>query len=104
VQSNSAIDRLARHMRGGSSPAWTPRQPQMSMHQGTLSNVDLGRGVVDFEFPDQGGLVVPQVRYLQPYTDLNPPTAGDVVWAGHFGADLIVFGRHYIPTGTIVSM
>jgi hypothetical protein len=104
VLSDQARDRLARAIRGNNTPAWTPRQPQLSMHQGTLSNVDLGRGVVDFEFPDPGGLIVPQVRYLQPYSDLNPPAAGDVVWAGHFGSDLVIFGRHHIPTGTVVSM
>src|SRR3954464_8584563 len=102
--SEDVINRLARDIRGRGTPSWTPRQPQLSMHQGTLSNVDLGRGVVDFEFPDPGGLVVPQVRYLQPYSDLRPPAAGDVVWAGHFGTDLVIFGRHHIPTGTIVSM
>lgn len=102
--SDQARDRLARAIRGGSTPAWTPRQPQLSMHQGTLSGVDLGRGVVDFEFPDPGGLIVPSVRYLQPYTDANPPVAGDVVWAGHFGSDLVIFGRHHIPTGTVISM
>lgn len=102
--SDQARDRLARAVRGRGDSPWTPRQPQLSMHQGVLSNVDLGRGVVDFEFPDPSGLVVPQVRYLQSYSDTNPPTAGDVVWAGHFGSDLVILGRHYIPTGTIVSM
>ena len=102
--SNEAINRLARDVRGRGTSSWTPRQPQLSMHQGVLSNVDIGRGVVDFGFPDPGGLVVPQVRFLTAYSDLNPPVAGDVVWAGHFGSDLVVFGRHHIPTGTIVSM
>lgn len=97
----SNIDRFARAARGRGDSPWTPRQPQLSMHQGTLSGVDVGRGVVDFSVP---GLVVPQVRYLTAYSDLNPPVEGDVVWAGHFGSDLVVFGRHYIPTGTIVSM
>jgi hypothetical protein len=104
VASNSAIDRFARAARGRGDVSWTPRQPQLSMHQGTLSAVDLGRGVVDFAFPDPNGLIVPSVRFLQPYTDTNPPVAGDVVWAGHFGSDLVIFGRHHIPTGTIVSM
>lgn len=100
----SNIDRFARAARGRGDTPWTPRQPQLTMHQGTLSGVDLGRGVVDFELPDGSGLVVPQVRYLTPYSAANPPVEGDVVWAGHFGSDLIVFGRHHIPTGTIVEM
>jgi hypothetical protein len=76
----------------------------MSMHQGTLSDVDLGRGVVDFQFPDPSGLVVPSVRVLQPYSADRPPSAGDVVWAAHFGADLFILGQHAIPSNTIVSM
>ena len=102
--SDQARDRFARRVRGGGMSSWTPRAPQLSMHQGTLTDVDLGRGVVDFGFPDPSGLIVPQVRYLTAYSDLNPPVEGDVVWAGHFGSDLVIFGRHHVPTGTIVSM
>lgn len=100
----SNISRFARNAKGRGDSPWTPRQPQLSMHQGTLSAVDLGRGVVDFAFPDPSGILVPQVRYLTAYSDLNPPVEGDVVWAGHFGTDLVIFGRHHVPTGTIVTM
>lgn len=97
-----AIDRLARHVKRADQPAWLPRAPQVTLHQGVLSAVDLGRNTVQFQFNDPSGLVLPGVRYLQAYSPSNPPQAGDVVWAHHFGTDFLVLGQHVVPTSTVV--
>lgn len=102
MASSVSIDRLARHVRRGDLPAWLPRAPQVTMHQGTLDSVDIGRGVAAFGFNDPSGLVVPSVRYLQAYSDTRPPEAGDVVWAQHFGTDLVILGRHVVPDATVI--
>lgn len=97
-----AIDRLARHVSRGDTPAWMPRAPRVTLHKGLLADVDLGRSTVQFAFNDPSGLVLPGVRFLQAYSDTNPPRTGDVVWAQHFGTDLMVIGRHVVPTSTVV--
>lgn len=95
--------RAARNIkRGGSNQAWTPRVPQMSLHLGTLGDVDLFNGVVDFEFNDPSGLVVPGVRFLQSYSSLNPPSSGHAVWVAHTGTDLMVLGQQVIPTNIVI--
>lgn len=95
--SGSPLDRLARNIKRTNSTAWSPRAPQFSMHQGTVNAVDTFNGFVDFGLNDPSGLVVPSVRYLQSYSADNPPTVGDVVWAQHFGTDLLVLGQHLVP-------
>lgn len=103
MASGSSLDRLARAVKrsGTSTPAWLPRAPQMSMHQGTLTRVDTFNGLVDFQLPDPSGLIVPAVRYMQPYTADNPPRIGDVVWAQHYGTDLLVLGQHMVLDGSV---
>jgi hypothetical protein len=71
------------------------------MHQGTLTRVDTLNGIVDFQFPDPSGLILPSVRYIQPYTADSPPSVGDVVWAQHYGTDVLVMGRHAVPNGFV---
>jgi hypothetical protein len=103
MATGSSIDRLARAIKRSNTttPAWLPRNPQVSMHQGTVTRVDNFNGVVDFQFPDPSGLIVPAVRYIQPYTADDPPLEGDVVWAQHYGTDFIVMGRHIVLGGTV---
>lgn len=101
MASSNSIDRLARHVKRTDQPAWLPRTPRVSLHQGVLADVDLGRNTVQFAFNDPSGLILPGVRYLQAYSDTNQPRAGDVVWAQHFGTDLMILGRHVVPTSTV---
>ncbi len=99
--SGDPFARLARNIKGTSSTAWAPRQQKMSMHQGTVNRVDTFSGIVDFLTNDPSGLVIPTVRYIQPYTSTNSPTVGDVVWGLHFGADMFVLGQHIVPPNFI---
>ncbi len=103
MATGSAIAQLARAIKQSntSTPAWLPRAPQMSMHQGTLTSVDPFNGIADFQFPDPSGLVVPAVHYIQPYTANNTPTVGDVVWAQHYGTDLLIMGQHVVLNGFV---
>lgn len=96
MATGSSVERLARAVRRSNTndPAWLPRAPQLTMHQGTLTRVDTYNGLVDFQFPDPSGAVLPAVRYIQPYTTANLPQIGDVVWAQHYGADFLVMGQH----------
>lgn len=102
---HSAIDRAARAIKKSntSNSARIPRGQQMSLHQGTLTRVDTFNGVADFQFPDPGGLVVPSVSYLRPYTSDNVPSIGHVVWGIHTGTDFMIWAQHVTLNG-LVSM
>jgi hypothetical protein len=102
MASSSAIDRLARSVKRGDQPAWVPRAPQVTMYQGSVTAVDTFKGIVGFQFNDPSGLVLPGVRYLQSYSAANPPAAGDVVWAQHFGTDIVILGQHVVPANLII--
>jgi hypothetical protein len=105
MATGSAVDRAARAIKRANttSPAWVQRRQQVSMHQGTLTRVDVFNGVADFQFPDPGGLIVPSVNYVRPYSDSNPPSVGDVVWGMHNGTDFMIWGQHVSLNG-FVSM
>lgn len=94
--------RLARNIKGTSSTAWAPRQQQLSFHQGTINAVNAFDGVADFLTNDPSGLVIPAVRYIQPYTATNTPSVGDVVWGLHFGTDMLIMGQHIVPPNIII--
>lgn len=102
---HSAIDRAARAIKKAntSNSARIPRGQQMSLHQGTLTRVDTFNGVADFQFPDPGGLIVPSVNYLRPYSTDSPPSIGDVVWGIHNGTDFMIWAQHVVLNG-FVSM
>jgi len=74
----------------------------MTMHQGTVGAVDPFKGVVDFQFNDPSGLIIPGVRFLQAYSASNLPAEGHTVWAGHFGTDLVVLGQHIVPPNLVI--
>lgn len=98
----SLVDRLARNIKRTTSAAWTPRPQQMTMHQGVVNAVDVFSGVADFQTNDPSGAVVPAVRFLQAYSADNPPSVGDVVWAQHFGTDLLIIGQHVVPPNIVI--
>lgn len=100
--SGNPIDRLARNIKRTSSTAWAPRDQQVSLHQGTINAVNTFNGVADFLANDPSGLVIPSVRYMHPYTLTSPPAVGDVVWAMHFGTDMLIVGQHYVPANIII--
>jgi len=102
---HDAIARLARAVASNdTSTARTQRAPQLTVHMGTIAAVDTGTNTAHFTFNDPTGTVspVPGVRYLQAYTPDNPPQAGDIVWAHHYGTDLMIIGRHVVPTSTVI--
>lgn len=105
MATGNPIDRAARAIKkaNSTSPAWVQRSQKMSMHQGTLTRVDTYNGVADFQFPDPGGLIVPSVNYIRPYTDTNIPQVGHVVWGIHNGTDFMIWGQHQVLNG-FVSM
>lgn len=100
---DAQIARLARRVsRGGnSSSIRLPRTPQLTMHMGTLAAVDNNTNTAHFEFNDPSGLIVPGVRIVQAYTAANPPQAGDIVWAHHYGTDLMIVGQHMVPNNVV---
>jgi hypothetical protein len=100
---DAAISRLARNIkRGGTSTAWVPRDQRVSMHLGQIGNVDLYNGIVDFEYNDPSGLVIPGVTFLQTYSASNPPAEGHTVWLQHFGTDVMVMGQQVNPTNIVI--
>jgi hypothetical protein len=99
--SNDPLARLARNIKRTNSTAWAPRPPQITMHQGTVNAVNAFNGVADFLTNDPSGLVIPAVRYIQPYSATNTPSVGDVVWAMHFGTDMLIMGQHIVPTNFV---
>lgn len=106
MATGSSLDRLARAIKqsgtAGSSPAWLPRTPQMTMHQGVLTDVDIANGHVDFQFPDQG-IVVPSVRMWQAYSADHVPQVGHVAWGIHYGTDFVVMGQHVPPISPFIT-
>ena len=102
MASRNIIDQLARAAKRGDQPAWTPRAQQVSMYQGFVTRVDTFNGIVDFQINDPSGLVLPSVRYLQSYSADNPPGVGHVVWAQHFGTDIVILGQHVVPNSIVI--
>lgn len=102
MASGSPLDRLARSVRRGGQSAWTQRTPSLSLHQGTVNRVDTFNGIVDFLANDPSDLVIPSVRYIQPYTASNTPQLNDVVWGMHFGTDMFILGQHHVPTNIVI--
>lgn len=100
---DAQIARLARRVsRGGnSSSIRLPRAPQLTMHMGVLAAVDNNTNTAHFEFNDPSGLIVPGVRIVQAYTAANPAQAGDIVWAHHYGTDLMIVGQHMVPNNVV---
>lgn len=95
------LARLARNIKRTNSTAWAPRQQNITLHQGTINAVDTYNGVADFLLNDPSGLVVPSVRYIQPYSTDNPPSLNDVAWAMHFGTDILIMGQHIVPPNIV---
>lgn len=98
----SELSRLARAIKSPGNPAWLPRTPQSSYHQGTLTGVDHGNGVADFQFADPSGIVVPGVRILQTYSPTYLPQEGHVVWMHLYGTDPMIIGQHVPSTGFLI--
>jgi hypothetical protein len=105
MSTGSAINRAARAIKkaGNTNPAWINRSQTVSMHQGTLTRVDVYNGVADFQFPDPNGLVVPSVNIIRPYTSAADAQVGHVVWGVNVGTDFMILGQHLSLNG-LVSM
>lgn len=101
--SDDLIARFARTVARGdnSSSIRLPRAPQMTMHMGTLAEVDINTNTAHFQFNDPSGLIVPGVRVLQAYSATNTPSAGDIVWAHAYGTDMMIVGQHMVPTNLV---
>lgn len=97
MASGNSLGRLSRAIKSSGNPAWLPRVPQVTYHQGTLTGVDLGSGVADFQFADPSGIIVPGVRILQAYTSTNLPDVGHTVWMQMYGTDPMIMGQHVFP-------
>lgn len=102
MASRNIIDQLARAAKRGDQSAWTPRAPQLSFYQGTVTRVDNFNGVVDFETNDPSGLVLPSVRVLQAYSATNQPGVGHVAVGIHVGTDFYILGQHVVPNSIVI--
>jgi hypothetical protein len=100
---DAQITRLARRVSRGNntSSIRLPRAPQLSLHMGTLADVDNNTNTAHFEFNDPSGLIVPGVRVVQAYGGTNQPAIGHTVWAYNYGTDFMIIGQHIIPTNII---
>lgn len=101
--SDAEIARFTRRVSRGSnsSSIRLPRAPQLTMHLGTLAAVDNNTNTAHFAFNDPSGLIVPGVRVVQAYSPTNTPSVGDIVWAHHYGTDLMIVGQHMVPTNLV---
>ena len=99
---DARIAALARNLRRpDNSPIRVPRTAQLSLHQGLIADVDVGTNTVHWSFNGSDEIAT-GIRYLQAYSDLNPPMVGDVAWAHYNGTSLLVLGRHAVPNSTVV--
>lgn len=96
------LARLGRAIRSPGNPAWLPRPTQSSYHMGTVTGVDHGNGVLDFQFADPSGIIVPAVRVLQAYSPAHLPQEGHVVWLHLNGTDPMIIGQHVPSTGFLI--
>lgn len=83
------------------SSSYAPETAQLSLHMGTIADVDLTTGTVSWAF-NGSDVVQGGIRFLQAYTDTNPPQAGDTAWSHYNGTSLLVLGRHSVPNSTVV--
>jgi hypothetical protein len=95
-----AARNVARRIARLDSGVRIPKNPTQSLHQGTLTAVDIGTNTVHFEH-NASGVVIPGVRYLVAYTPDHPPSVDDVVWLQKHGTDQVVLGRHVVPDSTV---
>lgn len=95
-----AIRNVAQRISRNDSGTRVPKNPTQSLHQGTLTAVDIGTNTVHFEH-NASGVVIPGVRYLVAYTADSPPAVDDVVWMQKHGTDQIILGRHLVPDSTV---
>lgn len=102
--SRSSINSAARALKqpaGDTSPLWTPRQPQWSLHQNTIVGVDTGNNVAHVAL-NGSDEVAYGVRYGSFYGPGNPPQEGDQVWGLHNGKIMLLFARQDVPNGPVV--
>lgn len=74
----------------------------MSMHMGTLAEVDNNTNSAHFMFNDPSGLILPGVRVMQMYGGTNQPEAGHIVWGFHNGTDFMIMGQHIVPPNLVI--
>lgn len=86
--------------RPDNSSMHAPRTAQLSLHMGTIADVDLTTGTVRWSF-NGSDTVADGVRFIQAYSDANPPQAGDIAWSHYNGTSLLVLGRHSVPNSTV---
>lgn len=100
---DAQVARLARRVSRGSnsSSIRLPRAPQLTMHMGTLAEVDINTNTAHFAFNDPSGLIMPGVPYLQHYSDFHLPEAGDLVLAHQYGTDFFIVAQHLVPNNNV---
>lgn len=102
ASAEARIAALARQLtRPNNSPTRAPRSAELSLHMGTIAAVDLGTNTVHWGF-NGSDIVAGGIRFLQAYSDVNPPAVGDTAWAHYNGTALLVLGRHAIPNTTVI--
>lgn len=85
----------------GNASIRTTRTPKLSLHQVTIAASDTGTNTVHVQFNGSDD-ITEGIRVIEPYSESNPPQAGDIAWGLHNGTDFGVFGRHRIPNGTVI--
>lgn len=104
MATGTSLQELARAIKGrsGNNPVWVPRAPQLTLHQGTLINVDPYSGSVSFQFPDPNTPVLNNVGYVRPYTNSNQPADGHTAWGFQYGGMFVVLGQHVVQNNLVI--
>lgn len=83
------------------SPIRVPQTAQLNLHQGLIAAVDTGTNTVHWQH-NGSGAITEGVPYIQAYSELRPPNAGDVAWAVQNGpGTFLALGRHALLIGSV---
>lgn len=94
-----AAARLARRAKNGSSSIWTPGQPVLDLHLGSIGAVNTFHGTAEFNWADGSDTNV--LRYMQAYGADHVPEEGHDAWVLQYGTDYLIIGRHTSPDSPV---
>lgn len=99
---SNAISQLVQQIARADQSMWVPRAQNPTIHMGVLTGVDLGRKTTSMltNVPDMTQL--PTVPWMESYTALNQPVAGDVVRFLHVGTSVHILGRLVAADPTVI--
>ena len=99
---SNALSQLVQQIARADESMWVPRAQEPTIHMGVLGGVDLGRRTAALLTNVPSMKELPTVRWMESYTALNQPTAGDVVRFLHVGTSVHILGRLVVPDSTVI--